>query len=336
MNILVIGDPHIKTDNFREFDNFVEKLLELICEKNPDIIVVLGDVLHTHERLHTLALNKAQEFIKKLMSITKTYVLVGNHDLASNQEFLSTNHWMNSMKEWGENLVIVDKVVYARECERDLMFCPYVPPGRFEEALDTCDYEWSDMDLIFAHQEFYGCKMGAIISEEGDKWELTSPRVISGHIHSNQTIQENVYYPGSAMQNAFGESEKNIIACVELGEEGYELDEVDLGLPRKKIVYMNIENIEDYENTETADKVKISLSGNYEEFKSLKKTSKYKKLVKSGVKIVFKNKKIDVKKEDVKEGEEKGEGDFSKILHELVDKEGDKYLKEIYCEVINV
>jgi hypothetical protein len=268
------------------------------------------------------------------MEFTKTYVLVGNHDLVSNQEFLTTNHWMNSMKEWGENLVIVDKVVYARESERDLMFCPYVPPGTFEKALNTCEYEWTDMDLIFAHQEFKGCKMGAIISEEGDEWDEKSPFVISGHIHSNQKIGENVYYPGSAMQNAFGESEKNIIACVELGEDGYELDEVDLELPRKKIVYMDIENIEEYEKGESSDKVKISLSGNYEEFKSLKKTSKYKELVKSGVKIVFKNKKIDVKRQVEKIENE--EGNFSKILHGLVDKVDDKYVKELYFELINV
>jgi DNA repair exonuclease SbcCD nuclease subunit len=334
MRIIVIGDPHIKLSNFQEFDNFVEKLIKLIERKKPDIIVVLGDVLDNHERIHALELNKAHEFIKKLMEFTKTYVLVGNHDLVSNQEFLTTNHWMNSMKEWGENLVIVDKVVYARESERDLMFCPYVPPGTFEKALNTCEYEWTDMDLIFAHQEFKGCKMGAIISEEGDEWDEKSPFVISGHIHSNQKIGENVYYPGSAMQNAFGESEKNIIACVELGEDGYELDEVDLELPRKKIVYMDIENIEEYEKGESSDKVKISLSGNYEEFKSLKKTSKYKELVKSGVKIVFKNKKIDVKRQVEKIENE--EGNFSKILHGLVDKVDDKYVKELYFELINV
>ena len=53
--------------------------------------------------------------------------------------------------------------------------------------------------------------MGAIVSEIGDKWNLKNPNIISGHIHSNQKIQDNIYYTGSAMQNAFGESEKNIM-----------------------------------------------------------------------------------------------------------------------------
>ena len=87
-----------------------------------------------------------------------------------------------------------------------------MPPGRFHEALGT--KKWTDATCIWAHQEFYGCKMGAIVSVEGDKWDLHSPLVISGHIHSKQRPQENVYYSGSAMQHAFGESEKNIIAYI--------------------------------------------------------------------------------------------------------------------------
>ena len=66
--------------------------------------------------------------------------------------------------------------------------------------------------IIFSHQEFSGCKMGAIISIEGDKWSLDYPHIVSGHIHSRQIPQKNIYYPGAAMQHAFGESEKNIIA----------------------------------------------------------------------------------------------------------------------------
>ena len=75
------------------------------------------------------------------------------------------------------------------------LFVPYVPPGRFVEALETYkNINWKDVDCIFAHQEFYGCKMGAILSEEGDKWESKWPLVVSGHIHSRQWINKNIYY----------------------------------------------------------------------------------------------------------------------------------------------
>ena len=208
--VLCIGDPHIQVGNITEVDLFIERLILLATKKQPDLIIVLGDILHTHERLHTIALNKAYEMINKLRLITKTYVLVGNHDYIQNQQFLTENHWLSGMKEW-KNTVIVDKVISETINGEKFVFTPYVPPGRFEEALNTLDGDWKDASCIFAHQEFYGCKMGAIVSVEGDNWSIENPHVVSGHIHSRQIPQENIYYTGSAMQHAFGESEKNII-----------------------------------------------------------------------------------------------------------------------------
>lgn len=190
-----------------------------------------------------------------MRKISKTYVLVGNHDYISNQQFLTNKHWMNGMKKW-DNTVIVDTVMTETINNEKFVFCPYVPPGRLTEALDTLGTEWRDASCIFAHQEFSGCKMGAIISVEGDKWPLTNPHVVSGHIHSRQIPQENVYYTGSAMQHAFGESEKNIIGYLTFSQKNYKRDEINLELPRKKIVYMDVESIEDYQVPETEDKIK--------------------------------------------------------------------------------
>ena len=212
VSALCIGDPHIQIENLTEVDALMVSLINLATEKQPDIIVILGDVLHTHERLHTLALNKAYEMVDNMRLIAPTYVLVGNHDYIQNQQFLTDNHWMAGMKEWS-NTTIVDSTIGVYIKEEFLVFVPYVPPGRFEEALQTIRNidpeisssreEWKNASVIFAHQEFSGCKMGAIISVEGDKWPLDYPHVISGHIHSRQIPQENVYYTGAAMQHAF-------------------------------------------------------------------------------------------------------------------------------------
>ena len=78
--VLFIGDPHFQVSNIIEVDLFLEKIINLATIKKPDIIVISGDILHTHERLHTVALNKAYELIDNMRKISKTYVLVGNHD----------------------------------------------------------------------------------------------------------------------------------------------------------------------------------------------------------------------------------------------------------------
>lgn len=331
MSILFIGDPHFQVNNIQEVEIFIKKITKLAEEQKPDLIIIAGDLLHTHERLHTIALNKAYELVNIMRGISKTYVLVGNHDMINNQVFLSDKHWMNGMKEW-DNVIIVDKVLSETLDDNKFIFVPYVYPGRFEEALSTYDGEWKDASCIFAHQEFFGCKMGAIVSVEGDKWDLNYPEVVSGHIHSNQKPQKNVYYPGSAMQHAFGESKKNVIALLTFNENGYELEEVNLEMPRKKIVYLDVENIDEYDVPETEDKIKLTVSGVYDEFKAFKKTKKYKKLIKDGVKVVFKSKRINTKKDENKENHG---NDFRSILKSLVDQQGNTYLYQAHELVLN-
>jgi DNA repair exonuclease SbcCD nuclease subunit len=353
VSALVIGDPHFRVDNVPEVDLFISRITKLAEEKNPDFIVILGDVLHTHERIHTIPLNKAYELIDKMRNISETFVLVGNHDATSNQIFLTDDHWMNGMKEWS-NLTIVDKVVRHKVKEFEFVLVPYVPNGRFEEALNTnvSDlFHWKDATCIFAHQEFQGCKMGAIISTDGDKWNTDYPHIISGHIHSRQKPQENVYYCGSSMQNAFGESSKNIIPFVVFSTEikDYSLTELDLELPQKKIVYMDVENVDDYVQPETDDKIKLTISGSYEQFKALKKTKKYKKLVEDGVKIVFKAKTMEGMTELLKNVSEtnsieekmesltiskKGKTGFIHILDDIILKKNDPYLTKTYEFVV--
>ena len=275
--MLAIGDPHFKVDNMIEVEKLIDSIENVAKLKKPDIIIILGDLLHTHERLHTTALNKAYDFVHRMSAISKTYILVGNHDMISNQEFLTENHWMNGMKKWN-NVTIVDHVMEVNYKDNfRLVLAPYVYPGRFQEALNTLDSDWKTADLIFAHQEFYGCKMGAIISTDGDKWELNFPLVISGHIHSKQWPQSNVYYTGSSMQHAFGESEQNIIAYITPSTNPrWNIKEIDLMLPRKRIVYTDIEDVTNTLSNlkiNQVDKIKLSILGEYEQFKAFKKSS---------------------------------------------------------------
>jgi DNA repair exonuclease SbcCD nuclease subunit len=334
VSLLFIGDPHFQVGNIPEVNEFIMRLEALALDKQPDIICIAGDLLHTHERLHTVPLNKAYDLVDRMRKIAKTYVLVGNHDFIQNQQFLTENHWMNGMKEW-ENTVIVDKVTTLCLNDIFLVFTPYVSPGRFEEALNTCSEEWKTADCIFAHQEFFGCKMGAIVSVEGDKWPLDFPEVVSGHIHSKQRPQENIYYSGSAMQHAFGESEKNIIALLTWEEPGekYGLEEFDLKLPRKRIVYTDVESMEDYKAPETEDKIKITISGVYDEFKAFKKTKKYRELIKSGTKVVFKPKRLQKKKKE--NAPPIDESSFTTILTSLVNAEKNPCLCQAYELVVN-
>ena len=91
-------------------------------------------------------------------------------------------------------------------------------------------------------------------------------------------------------------------------------------------MYTDLETIGDLKIPETGDQIKVTVKGNYEEFKTFRKTKKYKDLSKKGVKIVYKHKKI--KKSD--NIEVKNKSDFYEILNELVNLTKDDFLISDY------
>jgi len=312
LNMLCIGDIHIQTSNTIEIKIFTEKLYEYIKKNEEliDIVVLMGDILHTHERLHTIPFNIANNMIERLSKMKPLYILVGNHDYINNSQFLTDNHWMNCFKN-KDNIFIVDKSMIINHNNLNVVMCPYVPDGRFIEALNllksTTSFDWNKSDCILAHQLFDGAKMGAIIAENIEKWDESYPYLISGHIHDKQKVQNNLYYTGSSMQHAFGESHDKTICLVKI-DTSINLEEIDLDLPKKQILYYDIETIDptiNKENEETVEKIlkildtpnvhyKITITGNFEQFKVFKKNSVYTKLQKNNTKIVFKNKVVDI------------------------------------------
>ena len=52
MLIAAIGDTHFRVDNISIVDILIEEILKNLKQKKPDIIILLGDILHDHERLH--------------------------------------------------------------------------------------------------------------------------------------------------------------------------------------------------------------------------------------------------------------------------------------------
>lgn len=335
MKILAIGDPHIRMDNIDQVELYIDRITEIVCSVCPDQVVILGDVLHCHERLHTSALNRAHAWIDSLRQIVPVYVLVGNHDYINNSQFLTSNHWMNAMKKWN-NVTIVDQVVSCG----DVLYCPYVFPGKFREALDTLtDSNWRDARVIFAHQEFLGCKMGAIVSQEGDDWtDPDLPLVVSGHVHDRQWVNSNVYYTGSSMQHAFGESGDKTLAVIDTSDRS--ISEISTNLPRKRIVYLTVDQLDSYAVPE-GDQIRLTVTGSYDAFKAFRKSTKYAKLAKQ-TKIIYRIQEgIDeIKKKERTEdsGEPNREDErnemtasFTQVLLDSI--QGNSKLMDIYNQV---
>lgn len=335
----VIGDPHFKAKYLSEGHEFIEKVINVARRINPTFIVVLGDTLDTHEIVRVQPHNLAYSFIEGLSQVAPVYLIIGNHDLINQSQFLTTNHIFGPFKKW-KNVIVVDKPVHATYGNYFFVFCPYVQPGRFTEALDRLVSEgqtWDLADCIFAHQEFYGCKMGPITSKNGDKWDEAYPPVISGHIHDAQTVGDNVFYPGSSIQHAFGEDPDKRVWEVTFGDLDeppyFSIKKIRLGMKGKKIIHMDISDIETFNKSILKKyQIKLSLRGTSEELEIFRRGKKYADLRKEGVKFSY---DLVSSTTEAKSGEirSRKETSFFEVLKEVV-KTKSNSVKEAYKDIV--
>jgi DNA repair exonuclease SbcCD nuclease subunit len=329
MRILAIGDPHFHVDNITESKQFTSSIDTYLTNNNVDCIVVLGDILHTHEKLHTDALNSALSFFKMLISHNKhVFCLVGNHDATSNTIFLTQNHWLNVLKGW-DGLTIVDyPIIYE-----NLTLCPYVPEGRFIEALSVLNDDWKKCNIVFAHQTLNGAKMGPIISSNVEEWLDEYPLLISGHMHDKQKVKKNLYYTGSSMQHSFGEGDDKSIALITVEDGEVDIEEVYLTIKRKKILYTTIEELSSVQekiNENPEIEFKIVIKGDDNDLKAIKKSNLYKETLN-----LDNVKDIKLKAEVKDDGKIKIlEDDFVECLQSLIYNEENPYLSSLYEHVM--
>ena len=305
---VAIGDPHFKTKNKREMELMVTKSIEFIRKIKPDFIINLGDTLDTHEKIHVVPLTQSINWMEELSTIAPLYVIIGNHDRPNNSDFLSDLHPFNGMKD-NKNIKIVDCVKTCEINDFKFMFVPYVPPGKFNEAISTIEDNINnikDYTCVWSHQEFYGAKMGAIISKDGDKWPLHNPIVVSGHIHDYQRPQENMIYTGTPIQHAFGDHARKTISLFTFSRDDNTIksdynknnrnntvivngircteERIDLGLPKKRIFRLTTQEVLTWQPPQNS-LIKLIILGTNAELKATMKLSLIKQWEKSGIKI---------------------------------------------------
>jgi DNA repair exonuclease SbcCD nuclease subunit len=274
---LVVGDVHIRLDNLEDIQHLILRLEETIRAHTPDFIILLGDILHTHERIHTSCLQAAEKLFTMCTQYTITYALVGNHDYISNSQFLTSYHWMTPFKAW-KNLIIVDTVVPFYHEHNYFIACPYVPDGRMVEALSTIP-NWMEAHMIFGHQTLDGVHMGAIKTEHVEQWLPTYPFLCSGHIHDKQEVQPNLYYTGTPMQQSFGEKRNKSIVLFTIQGKDTIKEEIFLHISDKRIEYLTVQEAYSYQLTvKQNEHVRLTIRGSKEECKVFKKTTCYQKL----------------------------------------------------------
>lgn len=311
LRILVIGDQHFKINNIQQMEQFCDKIIQFVKSRldDIDVIVCLGDALDRHESINVFPQVLCTEFFGNLSDLKPLYILIGNHDRPNNSDFLSKYHPFTALHRWN-NTKIADTVLIEVIKGHKFVCVPYVPNGRFKEALNTKLDNYDDITAIFAHQDFFGAQMGSVTSANGDKWQLDNPLVISGHIHEYHKPQKNILYIGTPHQINF--SSESIIHTISIftftksndnRNKNYQEERINLELTKKVIITVPCTCILTWVPP-TNCIIKLVLEGTSPEIKATMKLDYVKELTKKGITIVYKtledNKVGDIKLDDIK------------------------------------
>lgn len=266
--ICIIGDPHFMEKNKDRTDIMVRESCRLIEERKPDFTVIMGDVFDDGKYPYSGVIVRVIEFIEKLRQYSPVYILVGNHDRPNPKVFL-TNETPLEMFKGYRNVTVVDRCHTMVWNNLKICMMPFVEVGRFNEACEFCNIKIMDYDLFFTHQEYAGCKINLLNGEKADKWKPKYPMNIAGHIHDQEIVGDNLVYVGTPYQNGFSESTDKGIYFM---ETNMSLTKVDLGIPRKIHLKVNITELETLElnpNTE----YKLTITGPVAESRQLIRNS---------------------------------------------------------------
>lgn len=352
--IFVEGDPHIKISNSLDIELLSSSVKKKLTEVEYDFSVILGDVLDRFESIHVAPLNRAVEHIDMVRRYSKhTFLIIGNHDRPNNNVFLTTEHPFTAMRHW-TNLTIVDSVVIREMVSESgakgtFVFVPYVYPGRFKEALLTKDLDYPTKEIkhdedkynklksctaIFAHQEFYGAKIGIKKSTEGDTWPEDAPMCISGHIHDYHRLQNNLYYVGTPIQHGVTDIGDKTVSDFEfkLVENKWQVKEnrIDLKIPKKIHIIISKEDILKFPIPENASFTRLDVEIDPIEFKKLLKNEHIKALKSAGVQIKAINIRRRIEKSEINKKNFKVS--YAKRLFKSI-KEEDDTVKDVFKEL---
>lgn len=321
---VLISDIHFSINTLYLASAALRAALKKAEELNVPLIIA-GDLNDTKALIRAEVANELLDILK--LSLTKIYILVGNHDKINEK---GEDHGLNYLEP---HATIVDKPMYVN----DLTLIPYQSSNEYFLNVIA---KFSKNKTIIAHQGFQGAFMGDYVQDKSSVHpdQVKDFRVISGHYHKHQTLGT-VTYIGSPYSITYTEAKDGPKGFLVLNKDGSFTREL-LNL-RKHIVLDAIvseygldfpEDMRSHINT--ADLLWLKVKGPYSLLKRLNKAHIGEKL------IGHSSYKLDlIPTDDVKIEEPKQELTEKEILDSIINASSDlqeqkEYLRRLWREIM--
>ncbi|MDX9804093.1 MAG: hypothetical protein RBS96_08820, partial [Dehalococcoidales bacterium] len=189
-HIVHIADIHIPLYITQDVDDMYcqifDKVYKFISTLTNPLVVLVGDFLHVKDNFKSRTIILAKEFIENIQKICPLVITLGNHD------FSKTN------KEIPDNISAIknDDVIFLKES------------GTYDIGNYTFCFmsEFDDMIVKAPHEKAIALYHGDWPNDNRfEKYQCS----MLGHIHEYSSPGNNAWYPGSLIQQNFGESIEN-------------------------------------------------------------------------------------------------------------------------------
>lgn len=209
---LVIGDVHAVPDELEDCQKLIDGICASVVTDSPDSVIFLGDIHHTHSIVRVEVLNFWKRAFESIIASNgrinmPVYVLVGNHDMASNGDYI------HSLIGYSTSLVhVVDERTTINGMP--VVLIPYTADEqKFRDSV-------GDAKTVLCHQTFLGAQYeNGFYATDGFSPEGL-PNIISGHIHTPIEFA-NVWYVGAPRWRTVSDANINrSIWLLEFDESG--------------------------------------------------------------------------------------------------------------------
>lgn len=206
MNILRIGDPHIRPNNIEEANKLMEFIKQTVIAAKVDRLEILGDLLHTHAVIRLEVQLFWNKWIPIFRDLVETVIIVGNHDMAGDHNLEGNALTVFKILEDGR-LKIVDVPtkhgVYA--------YMPYMHSSN-DFVTAAKGLASTQSKVLVCHATFSGSQYdnGFYAPDGINPDDIPFDTIISGHIHKEQIIANGkVDYPGTAKWDTSSDANEN-------------------------------------------------------------------------------------------------------------------------------
>lgn len=203
LNIIALGDLHVRPSKLEPTIRTLEYALELATTFGSDLIVLNGDVVHTHSSVHSRSYYTIYDTLRQ--SPARVLVNSGNHD----QPFGDSRSIIAPMNRPPDVEVIEDFMLF-NEKGIQIGILPYGVDGSTLQDLQS-------PSILFAHDAVTGAVVGPedfeyIAGRALSSFPDATLRVFS-HFHKRQLLDDHSLYIGSAYQVTYAEAweDKGII-----------------------------------------------------------------------------------------------------------------------------